>query len=74
MEKKEIIGNSLCKRKLQQEQQKITKTNKNQVKPEQNKSKLASKATSKIFFLKKRKKCRQRKIDLFEKRFGKEVK
>ena len=35
--KLEIIINSSCKRNLQQDQNKITKTNKNQIKPKQKK-------------------------------------
>ena len=38
----EIITYSLCKRKLQQDQENMTKTN-NQIKPEENKPKLKAK-------------------------------
>ena len=58
--KTEIITNSLCKTKLQQDQEKITKTNKNQFKLKQNKPKLTAKqaakeAKKKKIFVKKRK-------------------
>ena len=42
-EKHEIITNSPCKRKQQQDQEKITETNKTQIKPKQKRTKLKPK-------------------------------
>ena len=46
-EKLKIITSSLCNRKLKQDQEKIAKTKKNQIKPKQNKPKLKGKQPAK---------------------------
>lgn len=57
-EKSKIITNSSCKRKLQQDEQKRIKTNKNQARPKQKKSKLNSRQSVKT---KQKKLCQKRK-------------